>query len=671
MRRLATQIHATVIAVLALFAVLVTAAWWLGPGGRAETRLAEGLAATAADVLPGPDRPTSELQAVLERLAPRLGVDVAVFARDGRPLAGVGRPPHWPAAQAVHGHWVRLRGRSLSLALRLPDGRVLVAGRPHPDWQHLAGLSASVGLLALAVAVGAWPLVRRLTRRLENLRLRVDELGQGDLGVRAPVEGRDEVAALARSFNKAADRIQALVAAQKRQLAFASHELRSPLARLRVSLAMLSGEDAVKRRADADIAELDGLIEELLEASRLEAGRGRARDEEVDLLALAAEEAARVEAEVLGEPVAIMGDVRLLRRLMRNLLENARRHGGGEVEVRVAPDGAGGVRLHVADRGPGVPEPERESVFEPFHRPPGAPETGAGYGLGLALVRQIARAHGGEVTCRGRDGGGSLFEVNLPASPPRSEKGEGRRAGGVRMASSLAMLLACGLLALTALSCNDSAGGDEAGLARAREAMVAEQIAARGVKDPRTLTALRRVQRHLFVPPGAQRQAYDDHPLPIGHGQTISQPYIVAFMTEALELRGGEKVLEVGTGSGYQAAVLAEIASAVHSIEIVTALAAESAARLSRLGYANVLVRAGDGYQGWPEAAPFDAIMVTAAAPRIPEPLKQQLRDGGRLVIPLGDDWQELVRVRRRGNRFEEQRLLPVRFVPMTGRVRE
>jgi protein-L-isoaspartate(D-aspartate) O-methyltransferase len=239
------------------------------------------------------------------------------------------------------------------------------------------------------------------------------------------------------------------------------------------------------------------------------------------------------------------------------------------------------------------------------------------------------------------------------------------------MPLSLAMLLACGLLALAALSCNDSAGGDEAAFTRAREGMVAGQIAARGVQDPLTLAALRKVPRHLFVPPGARGQAYDDHPLPIGHGQTISQPYIVGFMTEALELRGGEKVLEVGTGSGYQAAVLAEIAASVHSIEIVAALANESAARLSRLGYANVEVRAGDGYLGWPEAAPFDAIVVTAAAPRIPEPLKRQLRDGGRLVIPLGDDWQELVRVRRRGDRFEEKRLLPVRFVPMTGKVRE
>jgi len=227
------------------------------------------------------------------------------------------------------------------------------------------------------------------------------------------------------------------------------------------------------------------------------------------------------------------------------------------------------------------------------------------------------------------------------------------------------------LMALTALACSSARDADEAALARAREDMVVSQIAARGVRDPKTLAALRKVARHLFVPAASRTQAYEDHPLSIGHGQTISQPYIVAFMTEALGLRGGETVLEVGTGSGYQAAVLGEIAARVYTIEIVAPLAEDSAALLKRLGHANVSVRAGDGYLGWPEAAPFDAIMVTAAAPRIPEPLRQQLKDGGRLVVPVGDEWQELVVVTRRGERFEEKRVLPVRFVPMTGKVRQ
>jgi protein-L-isoaspartate(D-aspartate) O-methyltransferase len=204
----------------------------------------------------------------------------------------------------------------------------------------------------------------------------------------------------------------------------------------------------------------------------------------------------------------------------------------------------------------------------------------------------------------------------------------------------------------------------------ARRRMVHEQIASRGIHDAATLEAMRTVPRHLFVPPSQAAEAYEDHPLPIGHDQTISQPYIVAFMTEALRLRGGEKVLEVGTGSGYQAAVLSRIAARVFSIEIVAPLADEAGARLRALGYDNVVVRAGDGYAGWPEESPFDAIIVTAAAPRVPPALKEQLRDGGRLVIPVGDESQDLILVTRRADRFEERRLIPVRFVPMTGKIR-
>jgi protein-L-isoaspartate(D-aspartate) O-methyltransferase len=223
--------------------------------------------------------------------------------------------------------------------------------------------------------------------------------------------------------------------------------------------------------------------------------------------------------------------------------------------------------------------------------------------------------------------------------------------------------LAVGLLIACA-----GAGPREEDPARARDRMVREQVEARGVQDARTLAALRKVERHLFVPPELAGLAYADHPLPIGEGQTISQPYIVAVMSEAIRLRGGEKVLEVGTGSGYQAAVLAEMGAHVYSMEIVPTLARRARATLARLGYRSVDVREGNGWAGWPEEAPFDAIVVTAAPPTIPEALKSQLRDGGRLVIPVGDDVQELRLVTRHGATFEEKRLLMVRFVPLVSR---
>jgi len=199
----------------------------------------------------------------------------------------------------------------------------------------------------------------------------------------------------------------------------------------------------------------------------------------------------------------------------------------------------------------------------------------------------------------------------------------------------------------------------------AREQMVQEQIIDRGVRDPRVLEALRKVPRHRFVPLAMQPSAYEDSALPIGLGQTISQPYVVAFMTEALELKPQDRVLEIGTGSGYQAAVLSLLAGEVYSMEIVERLGVEAEARLKEMGYANVHVRIGDGYRGWPEAAPFDAIIVTAAPPEVPPALVEQLGTGGRMVVPVGRYVQNLIRLRRAAKGLERQSLLPVRFVPM------
>jgi len=201
----------------------------------------------------------------------------------------------------------------------------------------------------------------------------------------------------------------------------------------------------------------------------------------------------------------------------------------------------------------------------------------------------------------------------------------------------------------------------------ARDRMVREQIAARGVRDKRVLAAMRHVPRHRFVPADLVASAYDDHPLAIGHDQTISQPYIVALMSELAALEPGAKVLEVGTGSGYQAAVLAELGAQVYTIEIVRPLCLDASARLQQLGYRQVQVRCGDGYRGWPDQAPFDAILVTAAPADIPQPLLDQLKDGGRLVLPVGVHDQQLLRVTRIGDGFVRERAIAVQFVPMTG----
>lgn len=233
---------------------------------------------------------------------------------------------------------------------------------------------------------------------------------------------------------------------------------------------------------------------------------------------------------------------------------------------------------------------------------------------------------------------------------------------GVSPVGAFPAFAAVGAVWLSLTAC--ASGGQEPYVMQ-RETMVREQIAARGVTDPRVLDALRRVPRERFVSPGWERRAYDDSPLPIGRGQTISQPYIVAVMTEAAGIEPDDVVLEIGTGSAYQAAVLGELAREVYTIEIVPELAAHATALLRDLGYANVHPRLGDGYAGWPEHAPFDAIVVTAAPPAVPEALKLQLKVGGRMVVPVGTADQELLVIERTAGGFVERRLMPVRFVPM------
>ena len=289
-----------------------------------------------------------------------------------------------------------------------------------PDWQRGVGLVVLLMILFLAVSAGAYPVVRRLTRRLESLKQGVERFGAGDLRQRVEVSGRDEVAAVASSFNQAAAKVEALVRSHQSLLANASHELRSPLARMKMAVSMLDDappqqRDKLKREIDTNVAELDALVEEVLLASRLDAAATTLDPaEKVDLLALAAEEAARVDAVVDGAPLTVTGDERLLRRALRNLLENARRYGGDEIVVNTARV-AGRAEVRVCDRGPGVPESLRERIFEAFYRLPGHAEQAGGVGLGLSLVRQIAERHGGSVRCEAREGGGSCFVLSVPA----------------------------------------------------------------------------------------------------------------------------------------------------------------------------------------------------------------------------------------------------------------
>ena len=310
-----------------------------------------------------------------------------------------------------------------------PDGRV-----PHhlrkemPWWAKPSGFFWMLGLIGLAVALGLYPVVRRLTQRLEGLQRGVQRWGEGDLSVRMPVQGDDEVADLSERFNAAAERIEGLMAAQKSLLANASHELRSPLARIRMGLELVDGpraDAALQRRTRAEIlrnmAELDQLIDEILLASRLNAKEADIGTvEAVDLVGLCAEECARVGARFdVREGLAqleVPGVAKLLRRMVRNLLENARRYGASvqtdEVVLRLqtSPEG---VVLSVSDRGPGVPEAWRQRIFEPFFRLPGASEQVGGVGLGLSLVKSIAERHGGSAECLTQPGGGAVFVVKL------------------------------------------------------------------------------------------------------------------------------------------------------------------------------------------------------------------------------------------------------------------
>lgn len=404
MHKLYLQIYLAFVAIgLTSLAVssLVVVLHWTGP----EVSPVHAIAQTAAVATGAPE----QMQAELQRHASALSVDLAVWSDEGQLLASAGRPlpfgdPGWFRRRDMTGVRIALAGHPRILA---------AAHHTHP--RGVAALSW-LALVAGCVALGCYPVARRITRRLEGVQEGVQRWGAGDLSARVPVAGHDEVAAVAASFNEAAARVEALFEAQRRVLASASHELRSPLARLRVAVQLVE-EDLAEPGwiADAirDIEDLDATVGDLLRVGRMQALGAPNDPQPVDLGLLLREEAVHVGASVEGPPTVAWGDRRLLRQAVRNLLENAARHGAPPIEARTTGDG-----VEILDRGEGIDEQTRLRIFEPFFRPGGHDEgRDGGVGLGLHLVREIARHHGGDVTVRGREGGGTAFRLTLPRRP--------------------------------------------------------------------------------------------------------------------------------------------------------------------------------------------------------------------------------------------------------------
>ncbi|MFA9217429.1 MAG: sensor histidine kinase [Sphingomonadaceae bacterium] len=410
MPRLYFKIYAALLGSVVLFAIAVGMLWHRtgGPLEQADATLAQ----LVQTMLPATDAPAAQQQAALQKMADGIHANMSLYQHDWTLIATAGKQ-------------VRLRRHSYGIPLAPPvesyvhldDGRRLLADQPMGFGRPRALLHTLLILLAVGVGVAAFPLVRYLTKRLERLQRGVESLGAGDLTARVKVEGKDEIAQLARSFNRAADQIEQLVGAHKTLLAHASHELRTPLARIRLALELVKDGIDPKRKAglEQDIAELDHLLDEILLASRLGALHEQVQTEVTDLLALAAEECARYDEAVLnGVSAPVVGDPRLLRRLLRNLLQNAHRHGVAPAYVRIEQDAALKVAtLTVWDSGPGIPAAEFERVFEPFYRRSGTRDN-LGTGLGLALVRQIAQRHGGAARCASMADGHSGFVVTLP-----------------------------------------------------------------------------------------------------------------------------------------------------------------------------------------------------------------------------------------------------------------
>lgn len=408
--RLYLKVYLTVVGTLLLAAIVSAAVWRAGPEmetARGAFEMASGVAAAA---LADPSAPLADQQRAVERLSRLLKADLALYDQENRLLGKSGAPLPTPEDVGEERWFARSKGPVWSF--HVSDGRVIVVRPPLENHRHGPGFLFHMMVVALVLAIGSFPVVRGLTRRLERLQQGVETLAAGDLSVRVKVEGKDEVARVAESFNRAATRIEELVMAHKMLLANASHELRTPLTRLRLGIERLKEKADPKTSDDLeqDIAELDQLIEEILLSSRLDALRHLEHVEEVDLLALAAEEASRFDdINVSGASITVKGEARLLRRAIRNLIDNAVHHGKPVVEVLVSGIGSN-ANLSVSDQGSGIPIEDIEKIFEPFFRKTTSDTYEKSTGLGLALVRQIARLHGGDV----RVEGGSTFVMTLP-----------------------------------------------------------------------------------------------------------------------------------------------------------------------------------------------------------------------------------------------------------------
>ena len=413
MHRLHLKLYFAIIGTMLVFLACGALAWHFFAPARSTLADIETASALAAALIEDPQADDARRRAIIDSLSYQLHANAGWFeAGSDSPAYVQGKLARFTLAQLDKSGWTIARGGPY-YNLRLEGGRHLIV---HPRRQLLAhGLHMGLLLLCIAgvLALLTWPISRGITARLERLKSGVQKFGGGDLAARVAVEGRDEVAALALSFNDSADRVERLVAAHRLLLANCSHELRTPLARMRLAIERLpENERAANPELVRGIVELDALIGEMLLSSRLDATHRIDNAVPVDLPALVAEEAAHFDREVIASPVTVFGDAALLRRLVRNLLDNARVHAGGATEVRVEPDGTR-ARIVVEDAGAGVAEADRERIFEPFFRADAAAR-GSGFGLGLAIVRQIAAAHGGRVEVVPRPAGGTRFVVTLP-----------------------------------------------------------------------------------------------------------------------------------------------------------------------------------------------------------------------------------------------------------------